>query len=101
MRSPTFTLMQEYRGRLPVYHFDFYRLSHEDEVWDIGFEEYIDSGGVTVVEWADKFPSVLPVARLDIQIIIAAVEERTFELVATDTAHARYLRESERVSHEA
>ena len=59
--SPTFTLLHEYRGgRLPLYHFDFYRLQSRAEIEEIGFDEYLCDGGVTVVEWADRFPEVLP-----------------------------------------
>lgn len=59
--SPTFTLMHEYRsGRLPLFHFDFYRLGRPAEVAEIGFDEYLADGGVTVVEWAERFPEVLP-----------------------------------------
>ena len=59
--SPTFTLVHEYTaGRLPVFHFDFYRMETEGEVTNIGWDEYLDAGGVCVVEWADRFPSLLP-----------------------------------------
>ena len=60
--SPTFTLVHEYTGgRLPVFHFDFYRLENAFEALALGWEEYIDdSGGLTLVEWADKFPAILP-----------------------------------------
>jgi len=59
--SPTFTLVHEYRsGRLPVFHFDFYRMEKAGEVTDIGWDEYLDAGGVCVVEWADRFPALLP-----------------------------------------
>jgi tRNA threonylcarbamoyladenosine biosynthesis protein TsaE len=59
--SPTFTLLHEYRdGRLPVYHFDFYRLQSRREIEEIGFDDYLRDGGVTVIEWADRFPEVLP-----------------------------------------
>ncbi len=60
--SPTFTLVHEYHGgRLPVFHFDFYRLESASEVLALGWEEYIDEGGgLTLVEWADKFPAILP-----------------------------------------
>jgi tRNA threonylcarbamoyladenosine biosynthesis protein TsaE len=60
--SPTFTLLHEYRGgRLPLYHFDFYRLQSRTEIEEIGFDDYLREGGVTVIEWADRFPEVLPV----------------------------------------
>ena len=60
--SPTFSLAHEYQGgRLPLYHFDFYRMESEDEVLRIGWDEYLDSEGLVVVEWPDKFPSMLPV----------------------------------------
>ena len=59
--SPTFTLIHEYPGgRLPVYHFDFYRLEDEDEALKIGLDEYLDGDGVCLIEWADKFPALLP-----------------------------------------
>ena len=59
--SPTFTLIHEYvGGRLPLFHFDFYRLEDEDEALKIGLDEYLHGDGVCVIEWADKFPEVLP-----------------------------------------
>jgi tRNA threonylcarbamoyladenosine biosynthesis protein TsaE len=59
--SPTFTLIHEYGGgRLPVFHFDFYRLKQAAEITEIGFDEYIEDGGIAVVEWADRFPQVFP-----------------------------------------
>ncbi len=59
--SPTFTLIHEYPGgRLPVYHFDFYRLEDEDEALKIGLDEYLDGDGVCLIEWAEKFPALLP-----------------------------------------
>ena len=59
--SPTFTLVHEYQhARLPVFHFDFYRMERESEVTAIGWDEYLDAGGVCIVEWADRFPSLLP-----------------------------------------
>jgi tRNA threonylcarbamoyladenosine biosynthesis protein TsaE len=59
--SPTFTLIHEYRGgRLPVFHFDFYRLNQVSEIAEIGFDDYLEEGGIAVVEWADRFPQVFP-----------------------------------------
>lgn len=59
--SPTFTLVHEYvGGRLPAYHFDFYRIDDPDELIEIGWDEYLDGEGVAIVEWADKFPELLP-----------------------------------------
>lgn len=92
VRSPTFTLMQRYDGRLPLCHCDFYRLGHDDEVWQIGFEDYLHAGGVTIVEWADKFPAILPAARLDIYMRILAPEMRCIEWRACDKSHQHYLR---------
>ena len=59
--SPTFTLIHEYSGgRLPVYHFDFYRLETADEVARLGLDEYLYGDGVCIIEWADRFPELLP-----------------------------------------
>lgn len=59
--SPTFVLIHEYPGgRLPLYHFDFYRLEKEEEALGLGLEEYFDGEGISVVEWADRFKNLFP-----------------------------------------
>jgi len=59
--SPTFSLVQEYvKGRLPVFHFDFYRMESPEEVLAIGWDEYLDADGVVIVEWGNKFPELIP-----------------------------------------
>ncbi len=59
--SPTFTILHEYRGgRLPIFHFDFYRLEDRAAAERIGFEDCLEEGGVAVIEWADRFPELLP-----------------------------------------
>lgn len=52
--SPTFTIVNEYQGRMPLYHFDMYRLSGSDELFEIGWEDYLSSGGVLAVEWSEN-----------------------------------------------
>ncbi|NOX98515.1 MAG: tRNA (adenosine(37)-N6)-threonylcarbamoyltransferase complex ATPase subunit type 1 TsaE [Verrucomicrobia bacterium] len=59
--SPTFTLVHEYGGgSCPLYHFDFYRVDQLEEIVAIGWEEYLDEAGIIVVEWADRFPDLMP-----------------------------------------
>jgi tRNA threonylcarbamoyladenosine biosynthesis protein TsaE len=60
VHSPTFTLINEYRGRLPLYHLDLYRLRGEEEAWDIGLENYLPGDGITAIEWADRIERILP-----------------------------------------
>lgn len=61
--SPTFSLVHEYRGgRLPVFHFDLYRLKDDQELLGIGWDEFLDEPGIVVAEWADLFPDLLPPA---------------------------------------
>lgn len=66
--SPSFVLMNVYYGRLALYHFDFYRLGEEEELLELGLEEFLYGEGVTLIEWAGKFPSVLPSSRVDVFI---------------------------------
>ena len=76
--SPTFTLIHEYRGgRLPVFHFDFYRLNQLSEIAEIGFDDYLDEGGITVIEWADRFPQALPERTRWLRIEAPGASERT------------------------
>ena len=66
VNSPSYVLMNIYHGRLKLFHFDFYRLDDEDELFELGLDEYFYGDGVALVEWADKFPHVLPANRLEI-----------------------------------
>jgi len=90
VRSPTFALVHAYHGRTPLYHFDFYRLSCCTEVQDIGFEEYLTDRGVVIVEWADKFPELLPPVRLEVYIRIVDADRRCVQWMAYDMSYSRY-----------
>lgn len=83
VNSPTFVLVQEYQGRLPVYHFDTYRLRSLAEFIELGAEEYLRSNGVCCIEWADRVAEVLPADVLRIEIGVLGDCERAFRLIAT------------------
>lgn len=66
--SPTFTIVNCYSGRVPIYHFDVYRIEDSEEMYDIGFDEYVGGDGIAVIEWADKIKDILPVPRYRVTI---------------------------------
>jgi len=76
--SPTFTFVNEYKGRVPFYHIDLYRLKDAEELENIGFEEYIGSDGVTVIEWAERAEEELPDERLS--VYLSYVDEQSREI---------------------
>lgn len=81
--SPTFVLVQEYSGRWPIYHFDTYRLHGMDDFLALGAEEYLSSGGICFIEWADRVVNVLPTDHLRIEIGIVDETTREFHLRGT------------------
>ncbi|MBI2343610.1 MAG: tRNA (adenosine(37)-N6)-threonylcarbamoyltransferase complex ATPase subunit type 1 TsaE [Deltaproteobacteria bacterium] len=81
--SPTYTLLNIYPGRYPVYHFDWYRLDDIDAVWQLDCEEYFEGRGITVVEWGEKFPAVLPPRTIHMTIEIGTGTRRTWEIPAS------------------
>ena len=66
--SPTFTIVNEYMGRLPLFHFDMYRLGDSEELFDIGWEDYLDRGGVCAVEWSENVSDALPQDTIYVEI---------------------------------
>lgn len=73
--SPTFTIIKEYLGELPLYHMDVYRT--DGKIEGLGLEEYFDKGGVTIIEWSEMIEDYLPSERLDINIKITGENSRT------------------------
>ncbi len=74
--SPTFVLIQEYRARLPIYHFDAYRLHGEAEFFDLGVHEYLEGEGVCLIEWADRVAGCLPAEHLRVELTVTGETSR-------------------------
>lgn len=95
VNSPTFTMIKEYAGRLPLYHMDVYRLDGSGE--DLGFDEYFEGGGVTLIEWAATMAEWLPAERLNIEMRRAGEGERD---IFVDPHGKRYALLCEEMRHE-
>jgi len=91
--SPTFVLIQEYNARLPIYHFDAYRLHSEAEFDDLGTQEYYDSGGVCLIEWADRVPGSLPPEHLRITLEPTGPTSRRVTLEAAGSRYEHILQQ--------
>jgi tRNA threonylcarbamoyladenosine biosynthesis protein TsaE len=77
--SPTFTLVNEYVGKYKIYHFDFYRINNSSELFDIGFNDYLnDDESVIFIEWGNLIPEILPHKRMEISIQIVSDFSRNF-----------------------
>ena len=95
IKSPTYTIVREYQdGRLPLYHVDLYRLS-EEEVPDLGLDEYFEGEGVSVVEWPSVAPEDLPLERLEIELTtdVEQPEKRSIKLKATGEKYEQLLKD--------
>jgi tRNA threonylcarbamoyladenosine biosynthesis protein TsaE len=91
--SPTFTFVNEYQGSVPFYHIDLYRLKDSGELENIGFGEYIDSDGVTVIEWAEKADEELPKDCLSVYLAYVDEKSREIGFVAEGDRSMRLLEE--------
>lgn len=78
--SPTYNIINEYPGRLPLYHIDLYRISDPDELYDIGFEEILEDEGVIAIEWPDRLPEGWIQADILIDIKITPNDSRSFSI---------------------
>lgn len=92
--SPTFALVHEYRGRVPVWHLDTYRLRSQDELVDLSWDDLLAGGGVVAIEWPERIETALPAERLDVRLEYGTGDTREIELSARG---ARMLRVLERL----
>ena len=96
VNSPSFILMAEHAGRLPLFHLDLYRLATAEEAFAGGLLDERQAAGVTVIEWPDRLGVALPPVRLDLAIAGAGEEVRTIRLRASGPAFRRYLDAADR-----
>jgi tRNA threonylcarbamoyladenosine biosynthesis protein TsaE len=90
--SPTFVLVQEYAARLPIYHFDAYRLRSEGDFADLGVHEYFEDDGVCLIEWADRVPGCLPAEHLRITLTVMGSTSRRLLAEGRGVAYEALLR---------
>ena len=94
--SPTFIIVNEYKGRLPLYHFDVYRINNIDEMFEIGYEEYVYGDGVSVIEWADSIKEIIPDENITVTIskdMEMGVDYRNIKIEAKGEKYDDILRE--------
>lgn len=80
VRSPTFVIMNIYPGKTPVFHYDCYRLKDETDMEKLGYEEYFYGKGITVIEWADRIPGLIPKTAVKIEFKICGENEREIHI---------------------
>lgn len=92
VQSPTFTIVREHRaGRLPLLHFDAYRLDSGEELFAIGFADYLEQGGVIAMEWCENVPDALPPDRLELHFTGSGDEPRQLDIRAAGPLHEALL----------
>jgi tRNA threonylcarbamoyladenosine biosynthesis protein TsaE len=91
VNSPSFTLMAEYAGRMPLFHQDLYRLSGAEEILGGGLVDERQEDGVTLIEWGERMPEALDSGRLTITFTVGAEDDRTITVRAADEGQERYV----------
>ena len=97
--SPTFTFVNEYEGRIPLYHLDLYRIKDPEELENIGFDEYVESDGVALIEWAERAEDDLPEQRLSIYLSTVDEAGREIGFLAEGQRYEHLLEEVKKELH--
>ena len=97
--SPSFTIINEYQGKIPIYHFDLFRLDNAEEILELGYKEYFYGEGLTVIEWAGKIEQLLPKEHLEIEIKFKDRYQRTISFIPQGDRFNKFLEELNRIEN--
>jgi len=89
--SPTFVILRQYQGRMPIYHFDLYRINGPEGILDLGYEEYLFDEGISVIEWADRLSGLLPREFLKIELRVTGQKKRKLKISAKGSRYIKFL----------
>lgn len=90
VNSPTFVLMNIYQGKMPLFHFDLYRMEDAEEILNLGYEEFFYDEGVTVVEWAERLQGFMPRGCLHVEMIHKGESERSIKIEAVGKRYENF-----------
>ena len=97
--SPSFTIINEYRGKIPIYHFDLFRLDTPEDILELGYKEYFYGVGLTVIEWAEKIKQLLPKEHLRIEIKFKDRYQRIISFIPQGDRFNKFLKELNRIDN--
>lgn len=97
--SPSFVLVRPYAARIPLYHFDLYRLKSPEDILGLGFEEYLYADGITVIEWADRLKYLLPRECLKVRLTVSRDTSRRIDITPAGKRHAKLTRSLQKDHH--
>jgi len=97
--SPSFTIINEYQGKIPIYHFDLFRLNNEEEILELGYQEYFYGEGLTLIEWAEKIEQLLPKEHIKIVIKFKDRDKRTISFIPHGDRFDNFLKELIRIEN--
>ena len=97
--SPTFTIINEYQGKIPIFHFDLFRLNNAEEILELSYKEYFYGEGLTVIEWAEKIEQFLPKEHLKIDIKFKDRYQRTISFIPQGDRFNNFLEELSRIEN--
>ena len=97
--SPSFTIINEYQGKIPLFHFDLFRLNNADEILELSYKEYFYGEGLTVIEWAEKIEQFLPKEHLKIAIKFKDRDQRLISFIPQGDRFNNFLEELSRIEN--
>ena len=97
--SPSFTIINEYQGKIPIYHFDLFRLNNAEEILELGYEEYFYGEGLAVIEWAEKIEQLLPKEHLKIDIKFKNYHKRIISFIPQGDRFEKLLKELSKIEN--